>query len=221
MKVLLGDDKPSLDQYYLEHYGVLGMKWGQRKKYTGAEIRTARKELRVQNKKYREEARKVNDLAEGSAARKAGEKKLEKLNREYLNNPARVAAVRMTRGEKFSSLLFASSGIGVGVSVAAIATSSIASRRIEAKQDAKAYKNVKGRRKAGGIGAPSGAMIGAGGALASGLLKTIGSRAMSSIAARAAANNSARLSSTRAIGSVASKLKYARKSRGAFKITTL
>src|SRR5687768_17881483 len=81
------------------------MKWGQRKKYTGAEIRTARKELRVQNKKYREEARKVNDLAEGSAARKAGEKKLEKLNREYLNNPARVAAVRMTRGEKFSSLL--------------------------------------------------------------------------------------------------------------------
>lgn len=219
--ILDGQEKPSLEAYCLKHYGVLGMKWGQRKKFTSAQIKAARKDLRKQNKLYRSEARKVNDLKEGSAARKAGEKHLEKLNRDYLNNPSRVAAIRMTRGEKFSSLLFSSSGVGAALSVAAIAGTSIASRRIEAKQDANAYKNVKSRRTSGGIGAPSGAMVGAGAALAGGLLKTIGSKAVSTITAKAAANNSARLSSTKAIGSVASKLKYAKKTRGAFKITTL
>lgn len=219
--MIVGHEKPSLEEYTLAHYGVLGMKWGQRKKFTGSQIRDARRQLRVQNKQYRVEARKVNQLKEGTAARKLGEKKLERLNREYLNNPARVAAVRMTKGEKFSAVLFSSSGVGAGLAVAAIAGTSIASRRIAAKQASGAYKNVKGRRTAGGIGAPSGGMIAAGSTLASGLLKVVGKKALSSIASKAAANNSARLSSTKAIGATASKLRYAKKSRGAFKITTL
>lgn len=219
--MILGQEKPSLEEYTLQHYGVLGMKWGQRKKFTGAQIRDARRTLSVQNKQYRTEARKVNSLKEGTAARKLGEKKLERLNRDYLNNPARVAAIRMTRGEKFSAVLFSSTGIGAGLAVASIAGTSIASRRIEVKQAAGAYKNVKGRRKAGGIGAPSGAMVAVGTTLANSLLKTVGRKLMTSISAKAAANNSARLSSTKAIGAAASKLRYAKKSRGAFKITTL
>lgn len=220
--MILGDTKPSLDEYFLEHYGVLGMKWGQRKKYSAADIKAARKELRKQSKDYRQEARKVNKLKEGTAARKAGEKRLEKLNRDYLNNPARVAAVRMTRGEKFSALAFSSSGIGAGMAVAAIVGSSAASRRIEAKQDANAYAKVKGRRKLGGRVVPTGALISGGAALTAGIMNVVGKKAMSSIAAKAATNRAAAKSSTKAIGNVASKLKYAKKGRGgAFKITTL
>lgn len=217
--MIVGQEKPSLQS--LNHYGVLGMKWGKRKQYTGKQIYAARKELRKENKAYRVERRKVDDLKKGSKARAVGEKKLEQMHRDYLNNPARVAAARMTRGEKASSLLFASSGIGLAASLGAIATSSLVSRRIEAKQDANAYKNVKGRRKFGGYGSATGAMINAGAGLAAGIIKTAGTATMKGISSKAAANRAAAVSRTKAIGSTASKLKYAKKSKGAFKVTTL
>jgi hypothetical protein len=217
--MILGEsDKPSLED--IQHYGVLGMKWGQRKKYTSTEIKTARKDLRVKNKAYRSEARKVNALKEGSKGRKVGEEKLAKMHKEYLKNPNRIAAIRMTKGEKIASVIFSANPVGLGIAAAAVAGTSIASRRIESKQRSGAYKNVKGRRVAGGIGAPSGGMVALGANITGNMLRFIGPRVVSSITGKAAANNTARLGRT-GISSAAEKLKYAKKSRGAFKITTL
>ena len=216
------DGKPPLAE--LAQSGVKGMKWGVRKKYTGKQIKEARKDLQRQNKQYRIEARKVNKFTKGSAARSAGEAKLAKLHREYLNNPSRVAAVRMTNGEKAASLIFAPTGVGLGLSVASIAGTSIASRVIANKQANNSYKNVKGRRAAGGYGSPSGAMVSAGATLATALLRNVGPVAAKAIGKKAAANRAAAAGARTApkgIGAVAAKVNYAKKSRGAFKITTL
>jgi hypothetical protein len=217
--IIAGQEKPSLED--LSHFGVKGMRWGVRKKVAGYEIKDARKRLGKESKAYRVERRKVDKLAKGSTSRKLGEKKLERMHRAYLKNPDRVTAMRLTRGEKIAPVLFtAPTGIGIATTAAAIAGTSIASRRIQYKQETGAYNKVKGRRKLGGFGSSSGAVVSAGANASGALLKRVGGIAMSTISAKAAANNRARLSNRSAIGSVASKLKYAKKRRGVYKVTT-
>lgn len=219
--IIVGQEKPSLED--LSHFGVKGMQWGVRKKVTGAEIKGARRRLAKQSKAYRKERRMVDKTAKGSSARKLGEKKLEEMHRAYLKNPDRVTALRLTKGEKAVQLLFTPlTGIGIATSAAALGGSAIASRRVAYKQATGAYDKTKGRRKLGGFGSSNGAFIVSGANASGALLKKVGGIAMKSISAKAAANNSARLSNRTAIGSVANKLKYAKKSRkGVYKVSSI
>jgi hypothetical protein len=136
MTLNYGEEKPSLEE--LAHYGVLGMKWGQRKKATGREIRSARRRLSTKQNELFDKQDQVKTLAKGSTARSKGEKELGKMTTDFLKNPDRVTATRLTRGEKAAFLIISAPSGGLG-GLAAIATSSAISRRIEKKQDDKAY----------------------------------------------------------------------------------
>jgi hypothetical protein len=131
--MIVGDDKPSLEELY--HYGVMGMKWGQRKKATGADIYKARRQVNAYRTVRAIATQRRNESAAGSKERDRMEKTLERIEKDYEKDPARAIAVRMTRGEKFAAgLLALPTG---GLSLASIVVSSAASRRIEYKQDKK------------------------------------------------------------------------------------
>jgi hypothetical protein len=123
------DEKPTPEQ--ILHYGVAGMKWGQRKKATGPQIRQARKRLGSAQK----ELFKKQDQVKATGK---GEKELAKMTTDFLKSPDRVTAIRLTRGEKILSL-----ALGGPVGVAAIAVTSAASRHTEKKQDEGAYDKKK------------------------------------------------------------------------------
>lgn len=126
MKVY-GEEKPSPED--VEHYGVLGMKWGQRKKATGREIRGAQRRIgEKQNKLFdAQDAYKKNRTAKGKAA-------LEKQTKDFLNDPDRAIATRLTRGEK-ATLAIISGPLGL----ATIAAVSAGNRVIERKQEDGSY----------------------------------------------------------------------------------
>lgn len=128
----LGGGKPSLDD--LAHYGVLGMKWGNRAKANGSDIRSARRRLTKQVDTIDTQKSVVNKTGKGQA-------KLASMKVDFLNNPDRVIANRLTRGEKAFVMLMA--GPTAGVTVAAIAGTSAVSRRIEQKQATGAYNKKK------------------------------------------------------------------------------
>lgn len=141
MTYLTGDEKPSLDD--LEHHGVKGMHWGQRKaRATGPEIRTARSKVHLEADKVRQQAKKAKQAA-GTKSASRENAKLSKMKVDFLNNPDRATAARMTRGEKFASILLTgvASPLTV-VSVGAIAGSSARARTIEKRQQT-GYYNKK------------------------------------------------------------------------------
>lgn len=117
---------------FLEHYGVVGMKWGKhRAKADGYDIRAARSRVATQKTqlhKAQRDAARVKD----PAAREMAKAKVGEMKTTFLKNPDRVVASRLTRGEKAVSLL-------LGFGAAPIVVTSIASRRIEQKQDKGAY----------------------------------------------------------------------------------
>jgi nitrate reductase NapE component len=140
--ILEQEVKPSLESL-IEHHGVLGMKWGKtRAKATAREIQTARVKIQAQaldvnNKKV--DARKEKDPAVAAALKKeAGEMKTA-----FLKNPDRVIAARMTRGEKAVFLILGSVAVTPVVSVAAVGTTSLISRRIEQNQATGKYDKKK------------------------------------------------------------------------------
>jgi len=121
--------KPELGS--LEHYGVVGMKWGQRRKGNAYDIRRARQSVKKTDQAYRdakEVAKRTHRGNRAAAKVLAQEKKME-----ALKNPDRVLANRLTRGEKAAVLLLAPFGMTT------IAVTSAYSRRIEQKQDTGAY----------------------------------------------------------------------------------
>jgi hypothetical protein len=136
---MIDDEKPSLEE--LRHYGVLGMKWGKtRAQATGDEIRVARANVNKEAAKYNKAANDLVRTTKGrSPERAAGKEKLADMKIEFLKNPDRVTAARLTRGEKAILGVFALTGVGAAVPLAGIAVTSAHSRRIERKQETGAY----------------------------------------------------------------------------------
>ena len=131
MTNFVGFEKPSPEES-LEHYGVLGMKWGKhRAKANGTQIRAARRNVRRQAEDVLDQRDKVKAKAKGSTDRAKEQKKLDKMKTNFLNNPDRVIAARLTRGEKIvAAILLTPAG-----AAAAIGTTSAVSRAIEQRQE--------------------------------------------------------------------------------------
>jgi hypothetical protein len=217
------DEKPPLEE--LAHFGVLGMKWGHRKSATRNEIVGARRRLKEKSAAYKTNYKKLDALPAGSRKKVLLENTLRRQHHAYLKNPDRVIAARMTRGEKFTSLLFAAeSGPGITVSLASIAATSAASRRIEYKQDTGAYNKKPTGKVQKSIGFQKGrtvALLGA--SVTPAILSAVGPTLAVAIGKRAAGKRAAAkaASGATAIGSAAQKLKYAKMRRGVATITTL
>lgn len=107
---------------FLEHYGVKGMKWGHRKP-TSSEIVGARRRVAKASRKVDNAEDKMSTAKDAKSA-KAAKKEFDKVNKEFLNNPDRVTALRLTTGEKWShaalAVLFPVAGTAA-VAVAGVA----------------------------------------------------------------------------------------------------
>lgn len=126
------DDNPdaNLDDV-LAHYGVLGMKWGQRKKATTADIHAARRSVGQAQRQYGHlEDKMTYGTTENKAKNAQLEKQMKALDEHFMKDPQRAIATRMTRGEK-AALLLLTGPIGAAV----IVGQSAVTRRIEYKQD--------------------------------------------------------------------------------------
>jgi hypothetical protein len=162
----------------------------------------------------------------GSSARKALEKKLSEKHQEYLKNPDRAIASRMTRGEKATALLFGTStGIGLAVTIGSIAGTSIASRRIEKQQEDGAFDGPRTGPVKKRIGFQTGRALTISGAHTAGaLIDMYGPVLATAIRTKAHVNRVAAQTAYRnpkGLASTAAKIAYSAKKRGAYKITTL
>lgn len=136
------EDTMALGEETLAHYGVMGMKWGRhRAQANGVDIRAARGRVATQRKKLDSAHSKAQNTAD-KGKREAALKEVGKMKADFLKNPDRVIASRMTRGEKQLSIgLGILTGVGIVPAVAVIAGTSAASRRIERKQEKGKYNN--------------------------------------------------------------------------------
>lgn len=131
MTHFVGFEKPSPEES-LEHYGVLGMKWGRtRARANGTQIRAARRNVSRQASDVLDQKDKVKAKPKGSAERAKEQKKLDKMKQNFFDNPDRVIAARLTRGEKIALAILATPAGAAG----AIAGTSAVSRAIEQRQE--------------------------------------------------------------------------------------
>lgn len=141
------NEKPELPTHEeaLQHYGVLGMKWGHRRRANSDQIHNARIAVGKQKTQIQKQHDKVNALRPGTAGRATEAKRLSNLETSALKNPDRVIAARMTKGEKAASVLFSILLFPPALPVAAvgIAGTSARSRTIERRQDQGAYDKKK------------------------------------------------------------------------------
>lgn len=119
------------------HYGVVGMKWGKtRTKASTVQIIAARQRV-VKQKGQVKQAEAKAAFTKDPKERAKAEKVASKKKVDYLKNPDRVVAARLTRGEKAVVAILGSVTGGPGLTV--IAATSARSRRIEQKQDKGKY----------------------------------------------------------------------------------
>lgn len=112
----------------LVHYGVKGMKWGVRKAVSTREVYGARARLQVKQNEIADQKRNVRK-AKSATAKTNQKTKLDKMKVDFLNDPDRVTASRLSTGEKVVATIFAGP---VGIGAAGVA--SYASRVIDARQ---------------------------------------------------------------------------------------
>jgi hypothetical protein len=210
----------------LLHFGVKGMHWGQRQAATGKEVKAARRNLSSQAHTYRQDYKKYARSPEGSARRAKLEKKLRAEEKAYQKDPKRVIAARMTRGEKIATLLTsAETPLTAIAGVGAVVGTSAMSRRIEYKQQHGAYdktpKSQELKKRIGGAQRARNWSL-AGASVMPSLMTSIGKQAASSIGTRAATNRAAAkaAANTKALGSTAAKLAYAKLRRGGVHVIT-
>lgn len=89
---------------FLEHYGVKGMKWGQRGR--SSQIQQARKRQGAKARKFQkaeDEALTAHD--KGPKAYAAAKAKADKLKQEFNDSPDRPISMKMTMGEAAVSLM--------------------------------------------------------------------------------------------------------------------
>lgn len=116
------------NEFTLMHYGVKGMKWGVtntdkakaavgRSKPNSSEIQSARAKIASKERRLNSQIDRTN-LASGKK-QEAEAKKLADLSTDYLKDPDRATALRMTNGEKFALGILAVGLPGIGTGVAA------------------------------------------------------------------------------------------------------
>lgn len=126
-------EKPALSD--LQHYGVLGMKWGRtRARASSSAIRVARTNV-AKDKAAVGKAEMAVYKAKTPKERAAAQKTHAEVTAKMLKNPDRVVAARLTRGEKAASFLLLTP-VGAG---ALIGATSAVSRRVERKQELGKY----------------------------------------------------------------------------------
>ncbi len=137
MTEFVGAEKPSLEE--LVHFGVKGMKWGQRKGPTtlgsklndavrdvetglainnlgdpnhpsGKTIRDARDRVAAQKRGIRAAKKDVRKAKRRGEDTSTGKSKISEMQASLLRNPDRITASRMTKGETAVSILFAQPG---------------------------------------------------------------------------------------------------------------
>jgi len=120
---VIGPEKPSLDD--LAHFGVKGMKWGQRKAVTTSDIHDARARQASRGARVNDTATKLNLATKASDQKKFAKMYAQQLH-ELKNNPDTAVAARMTRGEKTVAIVLAGPFAAIP-----IASSAANSRAIE------------------------------------------------------------------------------------------
>lgn len=88
---MLAADKPPLDEVYLEHYGVKGMKWGQQKIHSfrndpdssGVSRKEARREIKIQNRQTGRNLRAFEGSDNRSAAIRKARADTDSATRKY------------------------------------------------------------------------------------------------------------------------------------------
>lgn len=110
--MIIDQDEKPLPADILAHHGVKGQKWGVTKKSTTADIQDARARVGSQVRAINSQRDRVN-LSTG-ATQKREVKKLHDVEMNFLKNPDRETALKLTKGEKFISGLIAVGIPGVG-----------------------------------------------------------------------------------------------------------
>lgn len=134
-------EKPTLEEVFLKHYGVKGMKWGQRK----ATIKKARRDMGAHERKLAS-AEQTYLKARDSGNQKRADKALADLNDTFKKREAnRLTANTLTRGEQITvgvlnSLVFTPVG---GAAVVGAAAAVVSDKRKLKDYPVKTLTNVK------------------------------------------------------------------------------